>query len=622
MNSNEIVKKYGEKKIIIFGAGNDGTRFYKSNIHRLDIVYFIDNGDIQGHSVYGKALRDFLYLKEKYTDEIIVVTSCKYCTEMVKQLEENGFEKNKNYCVWDGDKDTISVDFGDENVKSLIKLNEKLWGGKDKKRKKNKILIPYRNSAEIVYSPWSYCANYLADKYDAEIICTGGERDKKNEELYKLYESFNVVDYIDETPDEEAGEEINCIFNKLWDSVRTIEDIKGIEIYGEKYGIDFLRDYFRMEFPQLYMDDYSLKKQIKRMVGYVVFWSKYFKENADTIKAVIVWDGLYYREGIIRKIAFGYGIPVYTVVNTTCHKWERDVVYNFEFYKKFYFMLDDEEKKKGMSWAKEKLEKHISGYTDDEQIHKLTFGVLSQVSILEKNSKVKVMICPHYMEDDAYPYGDMLFDDQWDWLHYLGEMSEKLDYDWYLKPHPIEKTLGDALIAEYLKKYKNIKLLPKYVSPIQLKEEGMNYALTIHGSIGYEYPYIGINVINAGYNPYIAFDFDINPKSLGEYKKIISDLPLINKKVEKEEILQFYCIHYGYYIPRERWMNKIFFNNEILQEVRGLVGSKTERTTELFRIYVDEITEERHKELLDLYSRLFDEMDKYKDGVFYKKELP
>ena len=54
MNSDEIVRKYGKRKIIIFGAGNDGTRFYKTNIHLLDIACFIDNGNVAGHTVYGR----------------------------------------------------------------------------------------------------------------------------------------------------------------------------------------------------------------------------------------------------------------------------------------------------------------------------------------------------------------------------------------------------------------------------------------------------------------------------------------------------------------------------------------------------------------------------------------
>ena len=85
------------------------------------------------------------------------------------------------------------------------------------------------------------------------------------------------------------------------------------------------------------------------------------------------------------------------------------------------------------------------------------------------------------------------------------------------------------------------------MSPFQLKEEGISYALTIHGSIGYEYPMLGINVINAGNNPHIAFDFDINPKTIEEYDEVIFNLEKVNKKIDINEIYMFYLIHFGYY---------------------------------------------------------------------------
>ena len=285
-------------------------------------------------------------------------------------------------------------------------------------------------------------------------------------------------------------------------------------------------------------------------------------------------------------------------------------------------MLSEQEKRDGINWAKRKLEKHLAGNTDDMvMFHKSVFEVKCDENVLETNDKIKIMICPHYTEDDAFPYGDMFFTDPWDWLEYLGELSNNTDYDWYLKPHPIEKELGDKLIEEYVERYPNIKLLPKFVSPIQLKKEGMKFALTIHGSIGYEYPLIGIDVINAGYNPHIAFDFDWNPKSKEEYEHILMNLQTAEKTIDKEEIYQFYCIHFGYYIPRRQDLMNVFFKDSRLQDVRGLVGSKTKYTTDLFKYYMEETSETRHEELKKIYADLFKDMDQYKEGVFYKRGL-
>ena len=65
----------------------------------------------------------------------------------------------------------------------------------------------------------------------------------------------------------------------------------------------------------------------------------------------------------------------------------------------------------------------------------------------------------------------------------------------------------------------------------------------------------------------------------------------------------------------------VFFKDSRLQDVRGLVGSKTKYTTDLFKYYMEETSETRHEELKKIYADLFKDMDQYKEGVFYKRGL-
>lgn len=621
LNIKQIYNILEGRDVIVFGAGIDGGKFYTSTINKLNILYYVDNGNLNGYVLYGNRIVDFTYLKVNYKNELIIVASAKYNAEIALQLENEGFVPGVNFYIWDGFTGDQN-DFYDDNTNEFIELNKKLWGKQKKEHSGNKVLIPYRKTAEMVYAPWSYAANYLSEKYDADIYCAGGVRDVKEDGLWRIYESFNVSGFIDETPDKRMNEEIDRLFYQIWGSIHSEKDIKNISIYGENYGIDILRDYLRLHYPKIFINDITLKRQIRQMIGYVVFWHWYLMKNADKVKAIIVWDGLYYREGIMRKIAYGYGIPVYTVVNLTCFKWNYDMEYSFEFYKKFFYMLSEQERREGVKWAQKKMKALICGSVEKtSMVQKSVFSSETMHPLLRKNDKLKIVICPHYMEDDAFPYGNILFTDQWEWLEYLGKLSQNTEYDWYLKPHPLEKELGDKLIDDYVQKYPNIKILPKYVSPIQMKNEGMEYALTIHGSIGYEYPYIGINVINAGYNPHVAFDFDINPESREEYEDVLNNLKTIKKSVNIEEIYQFYCIHFGYYLLRRRDMMNVFFLDSRLRDIRGLVGSKTKSSTKLFKYYVDEMSDRRHDELKQLFKNLFREMDEYKEGIFYKQSL-
>ena len=70
-----------------------------------------------------------------------------------------------------------------------------------------------------------------------------------------------------------------------------------------------------------------------------------------------------------------------------------------------------------------------------------------------------------------------------------------------------------------MKKYKNIKILPNNYSHKQIISEKVDFVLTQHGSVGFEYPLFKIPVINSSYNnPQVGYKFNLNPKNIYEYE--------------------------------------------------------------------------------------------------------
>ena len=114
----------------------------------------------------------------------------------------------------------------------------------------------------------------------------------------------------------------------------------------------------------------------------------------------------------------------------------------------------------------------------------------------------------------------MFFNDFYEWLDFLGKMSEKTEYQWYLKNRPNHpgkftkyQPFTEKIIKDVCKKYKNIILLPNDYSHHQIIDEGINFVLTCYGSVGIEYAYFKIPVINASKNnPHINYNFNLNPK--------------------------------------------------------------------------------------------------------------
>jgi hypothetical protein len=116
-----------------------------------------------------------------------------------------------------------------------------------------------------------------------------------------------------------------------------------------------------------------------------------------------------------------------------------------------------------------------------------------------------------------------------------------------LKPHP--NALKDPTV-ELKDRFKNVSrfnIVEPSLSNNSLKAMGIDVALTVYGSVGHELPYIGIPVINASLNnPHADFSFAFTPENENQYKEILSNLEGFSYPINKEEILEYYFIHYVY----------------------------------------------------------------------------
>ena len=52
--------------------------------------------------------------------------------------------------------------------------------------------------------------------------------------------------------------------------------------------------------------------------------------------------------------------------------------------------------------------------------------------VLNKNEKIKVLIATHNIQDVYNAYGENFFCDFYEWLHFLGKVSNSTNYDWYI----------------------------------------------------------------------------------------------------------------------------------------------------------------------------------------------
>ena len=622
INNHQLNKLATKFDLYIFGAGKDGEWLLSQIEHREKIIAFVDNKKF-GQKVgdYPIICVDELLKQKKDTIKTIISTS-KYAQEIALQLQELGFIEEKDYYVWD-DSCLYHID---EDVAAMISFNKKVWGEAKETAKKSQIIIPYENYHDVSSVVLAYCSQYLADKYDADVYCyprPWGECGQ--ESAWKVYQSFHAKKVLKPILSQQRDEEADKIAEDVWNGIQKMEDWKDISIFGITFGTTFIRDYLRHYIPYINPKDVRLKQWFVDAVKRIVYWYDYIESH--DVKALIMWDGVH-REGYLRDIAIAKGIPTYGLHYTDLRKLSVDYTpcEPYEYFKKFWDELSEEEQEYGIKWSKKHLEERFRGGTAETPYMKgnSPYALGLQKPVLEKNDKFKIMICAHCFDDDAFFCGEQIFDNNmFEWLCHLGELSEKTpEYDWYLKFHPNFCERDIEIVNMVMDEYPTLKPIREKVSPMQLKEEGIRVAITLAGTVGHEYPLLGIPVINSGKNPHMAFDFNWNPKTKEEFDDLIYNLKDAKKDFDVEEIYQYYCLNYLYYDWSRYSSAKNFFINPDLSIERDSF-EKTGRNLGAWKypLFIREWTPERHEEIKQNVVEIFEYLDEWRADRFYRREI-
>lgn len=548
VNNIDVIKHRISNNVVLFGEFSSLINFCQR--YRADMyIRYCVTGDISkmGENINGIPVLSIADGLAKRKDELVIILEQNDHDRYEEVLNSWSFKPVQDYVIWTWSLNYTQLPF----IFDFIERNKKVWKAYDRGRKQNKVLVTTVGAHTGMAIINSYYGNVLAKKYDAELIgCLIKSRRRAflEEEVYR---SFNTKDFLDGELTEKQRKIVNDLFNYICPQIKNKYDLQNLDIDGINFGFEIYRAFVRLVSGIFDVQEYNIefKNLFYDALRIIVYYTDYFQNNK--VKAVLLTDGLYY-EGLVRLIAWKYNAKVYAVDEGRLVYFYKGN-YSGRFgnkvnYKQLFESLPVEEQKAGLSWAKEHLEKRLQGDVSDilYMAGRSAYTKKKDIRVLDNNNKVKIMICPHCINDDPYECGKFLFSDHEEWLSYLGELSNHTDYEWYIKYHPSAGMESIALWDEIRRKYPRIKKLPLDVSPQQLKEEGMQFALTLWGSIGHEYPALGIQVINAGRNYHEDFDFCSNPGTVAEYENILLNLATFHKKIDINEIFKFYYIHYNY----------------------------------------------------------------------------
>ena len=361
---------------------------------------------------------------------------------------------------------------------------------------------------------------------------------------------------------------LNTLFIEVCSKLKSKKDVENIKIKDIYIGDLIYDSYLRIYNEPTIIFDKKFYKFLRKSLSYFIFWENYLNRNK--VKAVIISHSVYI-SAILLRIAVKKNIPVYISTLSNIYKLSEKNFFPFEEFKKYpitFSKLKKNEKQKAINLSKKRLLLRFRGKVgvDMHYSTKSSYTNNFKTRLIKNSHKIKILIATHCFFDSPHSYGKNLFCDFYEWLEYLGKLSIKTDYDWYIKLHPDYHPLTLKVINGFLKRYSKFNLLPSDSSHHQIINEGINFVLTVYGSIGHEYPLFNVPVINASINnPHIKYSFNIHPKNISHYKKIILNLKNIKYKINKKKVYEYYYMAFLYKTEKESLI-KI---NQVLKYVGG-----------------------------------------------------
>jgi len=495
----------------------------------------------------------------------------------------------------------------------FIKHNYDVFESFKNDNSKQKIILLEINRTESNTIAYSYLANQLSKKSKAKLVgyshliprnsfkkTISKVRNFFGNPIYSVYKSFGVDSFVTPSLNNSLFQESDLIYKEHLNLINSKNDIEDITIYGLNFG-DLIYDFFLTSYKEPTIDIKSkrFRAHLKYCVQLIVYWNNFFIDN--DVEAINV-SHTCYANAIPLRIAVNLGVNCFQTTDCHIYRLSKNNLYaykDFIDFKKNFSKLEHKEKITGIKKAKQRIEKRLSGDVGVDMAYstKSAFNPPSQYRLLSKSNKTKILLAPHCFFDSPHPWGLNLFPDIFEWLTELVRISNLTDYEWYVKTHPDFLIETKTLVDEFFKPHSKFKMLPANASHLQLVEEGIDFALTMYGTVGFEYAAMNKPVINASLNnPHIAYDFNINPKSKEEYTKILMNLEDVKHKINLNDVYEYYYMQHLHYHKNWLFKNHSKFSAD-------LKLNKGKNSWDVYSYWIDNWSQKRHEEILDTVNK-------------------
>jgi hypothetical protein len=493
-------------------------------------------------------------------------------------------------------------------LNKFIRHNKKIFIANNKgQSKKTPVVLFELNNMQSAHIAYSYLSNVLASEYGAKIIAYvptmySNRWNRLVFEIKKLlglqefgvYKSFATANFEAIKITESQREKSRDLYSAIIMNLNDKWDIEKITINGIYLGDLFYDSYLRWyNKPTIDKECIDFQHFLQKSIETYVYWEDYF--DSHDVRAVNV-SHCVYNLAIPLRMAIARDIPAFQVNATHLYRMNKNNYFAYSDYLYFpalYASLPEVIKKAGIAEAKQRIEQRFAGEVGVDMSYstKSAYVAPHHARLLQHTPRKKILIATHCFFDSPHSYGNNIFPDFYEWLDFLGKMTVVTDYDWYIKMHPDYLPGTKEIIDDFIVRYPKFKLLPADASHHQIIAEGIDLALTVYGTIGFEYAALGVPVINCSLcNPHIAYNFNMHPKSVEEYRQLLLNLDSLSFEIDKRQV-------YEYYYMKNIYNSSDLFFNSYEDTVKELGGYMAQFTDAVYEKWMEEWTPNKHQSI-------------------------
>jgi len=326
--------------------------------------------------------------------------------------------------------------------------------------------------------------------------------------------------------------------------IKNKQDLLNLKI--EQYEIGkYIYDSILITFkiPEIDTMTFKIRRRILLEICYFYFFKNLIIKY--DIKMIVLGDNVY-RYGLLFELAKYNNIECVTPINLNAFSMRK--------YEKFdEFIIHDRkpEQKVLNKLDSNKVDKYIDEYFHNRfsaniEQHDVLKAFSSSKKIYSKNIIVNeyklkkdlpiIVVMSHIFCDAPHAYPNGLYDGYKEWLiHTVISLKKNKKVNFLVKEHPSADLYNEkGVINKILKKLDCEHLLLKDdVHSLTILNE-FDVVITCGGTIGQEFVYKGKPVVLGAKTPYSEFGFTIEPKTKGEYEKLLScgveNIPLLSSE--------------------------------------------------------------------------------------------